>query len=76
MDNDLGDDMLKVPYKNEHGLSKEEQIWFSNWLTEITKIQQQQTKILSKMNTAVQVIGVIVLLSAILAACGALSKGF
>jgi hypothetical protein len=72
MDDTLDDDLKKIPYKLEHGLSEEEQIWFSNFFTQITNLQQDQTKILRTINKTVQVIGVIVLLSAILGACGAL----
>jgi hypothetical protein len=30
-DDELNDDLAKIPYKSEHGLSKEEQIWLSKW---------------------------------------------
>lgn len=76
MDDELNDDLKKVPSKLEHGLSVEEHKWLHKWFEEITDQQEKQTKILKTMNTAVQIIGLIILLSAILAACGALGIGF
>ncbi len=72
MTEELNDDLLKVPYKTEHGLSKEEQMWLGNWFESLAKIQNEQLKTLRTINTAIQVVAVIVLLTAILAACSAL----
>ena len=72
MTDELNDDLLKVPYKSEHGLSKEEQRWLGEWFGKIVEIQRVQLKTLRTINTALQIIALIVLLTAILAACGAL----
>jgi hypothetical protein len=58
--------------KNEQGLSEEEHKWLHNWFEGIRQEQEKQTRILKSMNSAVQIIGTIILLSAILAACNAL----
>jgi L-arabinose isomerase len=65
-------ELQKVPEKIVHGLSEEEHKWLQKWFEGITDQQEKQTKILKTMNTAVQIIGLIILLSAILAACSAL----
>jgi hypothetical protein len=72
VDEELGDDLIKVPYKLEHGLSKEEQVWFQKWFDEITKLQQKQNQILGGIKSWITFMGLMVILSVIFAACSAL----
>lgn len=57
---------------SENGLSKEDVAWLGKWFESLAQIQNEQLKTLRTINTAIQVVAVIVLLTAILAACSAL----
>lgn len=71
----LDNNVKTISQKLEHGLSEEEHKWMQKWFEGITDKQEKQIRYLRMINTALQIIAVIILLSAILAACGALSLG-
>jgi len=65
-------DFKEVAAPEEEVMISTDTAHLSNWLKVIHEQNLAQTELLKKINSAAQIIGVIVLLSAILAACGAL----
>ena len=61
-----------TPEKMENGLSRDEHKWLSDWLTVLQRNQEQEIKFLRSMNTAIQIMAALVLISVIVAACSAL----
>jgi hypothetical protein len=60
------------PEKMENGLSHDEHKWLSDWLTVIQRNQEQEIKFLHSMNTTIQIMAALILISVIVAACSAL----
>jgi hypothetical protein len=67
------ENMEEIPYTLENGLSRQEHKWLTERFMESEKLQQEQLdllrkqiKVLRTMNTTIQIIAVIVLVSVII----------
>jgi hypothetical protein len=60
----------KLPEKTEHGLSRDEWVWLTNWFTLTNNYLAEQTRYLRNLNTALIIVGVLFVLSVVLRSCG------